>query len=369
MERHPKVEITRLHSIIKDIHLTLRMVVTERQTQTRLHPTNTHIVRVHQVPLQVGRRRLVDLHLDLHLDMVDQLHPTVMVIHQEAILHLRKLQATRQDQEGLHQILWHRHLVVILILEVNMDLLQRPQLLVLHLQMQLPHLRHPLHPQLHRLRQLLHRRQRHPRRQLKLNKGHPVVLRQVQHLPLPLHLPLPIDLQMLLRPNTPREPIAQTDPRLAGHPVHLHLIPEPQINLLPVHPDTTHPHLTVVPIHITTRVQDLTHPLINLILIQVTTSTLLAILDRLDLQILKAHHRLKDILKAVIIKIIHLVVTTLRLMVLHPRSIIKDIHHMDSMVLHHLKWVSLVIYSHFHWKKMYLTHNLFFCRIWTRFRL
>jgi len=251
MERHPKVEITRHHSIIKDIHLTLRMVVTERQTQTRLHPTNTHIVRVHQVPLQVGRRRLVDLHLDPHLDMVDQLHPTVMVIHQEAILHLRKLQATRQDQEGLHQILWHRHLVVILILEVNMDLLQRPQLLVLHLQMQLPHLRHPLHPQLHRLRQLLHRRQRHPRRQLKLNKGHPVVLRQV------------------------------------------------------------------------------------------TTSTLLAILDRLDLQILKAHHRLKDILKAVIIKIIHLVVTTLRLMVLHPRSIIKDIHHMDSMVLHHLKWVSL----------------------------
>ena len=99
--------------------------------------------------------------------------------------------------------------------------------------------------------------------------------------------------------------------------------------------------------------------LINLILIQVTTSTLLAILDRLDLQILKAHHRLKDILKAVIIKIIHLVVTTLRLMVLHPRSIIKDIHHMDSMVLHHLKWVSLVIYSHFHGKKMLLTHNLF----------
>ena len=176
MERHPKVEITRHHSIIKDIHLTLRMVVTERQTQTRLHPTNTHTVRVLQVPLQVGRRRLADLHLDPHLDMVDQLHPTVTVIRQEATLHLRKLQATRQDQEGLHQILWHRHLVVILILEVNMDLLLQPQLLGLHLQMQLLHLRHPLHPQLHRLRQLLHRRQRHQRRQLKLNKGHPVVL-------------------------------------------------------------------------------------------------------------------------------------------------------------------------------------------------
>ena len=79
MERHPKVEITHHHSIIKDIHLTLRMVVTERQTQTRLHPTNTHTVRVLQVPLQVGRRRLADLHLDPHLDphldMVDRLHP------------------------------------------------------------------------------------------------------------------------------------------------------------------------------------------------------------------------------------------------------------------------------------------------------
>ena len=186
MERHPKVEITHHHSIIKDIHLTLRMVVTERQTQTRLHPTNTHTVRVLQVPLLVGRRRLADLHLDPHLDMVDQLHPTVMVIRQEATLHLRKLQATRQGQEGLHQILWHRHLVVILILEVNMDLLLQPQLLGLHLQMQLLHLRHPLHPQLHRLRQLLHRRQRHQRRQLKLNKGHLVVLHQVQHLHLVL---------------------------------------------------------------------------------------------------------------------------------------------------------------------------------------
>lgn len=343
MERHPKVEITRLHSIIKDIHLTRRMVTERRQIRTRLHLTNTHTALDLQVHLQVGRRRPADLHLVHHLDMVDQDHLIVMVIHLEATLHLRKLQATRQDQEGLHQILWHRHLEITLILEVNMDLLLRPQLLDLRLQMQLHHLHHRLRPQLHRLRQLLHRRQLHLRQQLKLNKGHPVVRHQVQHLLLHLHLPLPIDLPMLLRPNTLREPIALTDPRLVGHQMHLHLIPEFQLNLLPVHPGTTHPHPMVVPIHITTKVQVLTHPLINLIPIQATTSILQAILDRLDLQILKAHHLLKDIHKAVIIRIIHQVVTTLRLMALLPRSIIKDIRHMDSMVLHHLKWASLVM--------------------------
>ena len=105
MERHPKVEITRLHSIIKDIHLTRRMVTERRQIRTRLHLTNTHTALDLQVHLQVGRRRPADLHLDHHLDMVDQHHLIVTVIHLEATLHLRKLQATRQDQEGLHRIL------------------------------------------------------------------------------------------------------------------------------------------------------------------------------------------------------------------------------------------------------------------------
>ena len=364
MERHPKVEITRLHSIIKDIHLTRRMVTERRQIRTRLHLTNTHTALDLQVHLQVGRRRPVDFHLDHHLDMVHQHHLIVTVIHLEATLHLRKLQATRQDQEGLHQILWHRHLEITLILEVNMDHLLRPQLLDLRLQMQLHHLHHRLRPQLHRLRQLLHRRQLHLRQQLKLNKGHPVVRHQVQHLLLHPHLPLPIDLPMLLRPNTLREPIAPTDPRLVGHQMHLHLIPEFQLNLLPVHLGTTHPHPMVVPIHITTKVQVLTHPLINLIPIQATTSILQAILDRLDLQILKAHHLLKDIHKVVIIRIIHQVVTTLRLMALLPRSIIKDIRHMDSMVLHHLKWASLVIYSHFISTNIFLMQNVF-SRLWT----
>ena len=208
-----------------------------------------------------------------------------------------------------------------------------------------PHLHlRPRRPRpLHRRPQQLHLHQRwlHPHRRLKLNSGHLVVHLQVQHLRLHLHLPHRTDPPMLLHPNTPRVLIAPTDPPPGGRLMHLHLQLMPEVHpvvhlvVLPV-VTTLHLHPTQAPI--TTKVPVLIHLLINLILIQVTTSILRDIQDRLVHPMPKDRHLLKDIrLKVVIIKIIHPVET-----IPHPRSIIKDIRPTDNMDLHPLKWVSQV---------------------------